>query len=49
MIPFLALDSSSSLVGNRNVNMLGVANGCVKACVGGLGRKNFLMICAACR
>jgi hypothetical protein len=49
VIPFLALDSLLSSPGSWNVNVPGVANGCVKACAGRLGRKNYLMICTACR
>ncbi len=49
VIPFLALDSLSSSPGSWNVNVPVIASGCVKACAGGLGRKNFLMICMACR
>ncbi len=42
VIPLLALNSLSSLLVSWNVNVPGVASGCMNACAGGLSRKNFL-------
>ncbi len=44
VIPFLASDSFPSSPGSWNMNVPGVAIGCVKACAGGLGRKNLWIV-----